>query len=685
MLGSNVLTLAQDFSQASKDAFIITRMAARFHLDPRPLNDAFSEDVFSGMLNALDQDKIFFTANDIHILASYKNLIDDEIRSQKTDFLKIISGIYMQRLNTADSAISVICAKPFDFAANEIIASAELDTHAAGSKAWYSRLYKILKGNTLLRILNNDQFDSVPSAMQKKYADSIEPWARGAVEANYHSTIQAVINGPGGIYQFVGEAYCKAIALCYDPHTEYFAATEKENFESALGDKTMAFGFQFKKMDDGSIQIDNVLPGSPAYQSGQINKGDRILSIQWDAQDAINVEKADWNFLSKALSLSNHGKATFQIRKPDGSVKAVMLWKEKLDEENDEDRVKSFILEGEKKIGFISLPAFYQDWEDRKVGINGCANDIAKEILKLKKEKIQGLILDLRYNGGGSVMEAVELAGIFIDAGSVAQVRGRDSLNFTLKDVNRGTMYDGPLVLMVNGYSASASELLAGTLQDYHRAVIAGTPTYGKATAQIVLPLDTNVSEKEDYTSTQSDRFVKMTISQLFRINGSTAQATGVLPDIFIPDLSETVLSREKDKAFFIKPSQISSSKYSRVLPPIDLLPLQRIAQSRMDSSSFFVGLNKYIALSKKKDTASFYSLNLYDALSIRKKMNVKEWGFNNEEKINTDFKILNNAYEKQQMLINESLKELNNQWADFLLQDHQLGIAFNIITAMIQ
>src|SRR6185295_15214954 len=201
------------------------------------------------------------------------------------------------------------------------------------------------------------------------------------------------------------------------------------------------------------------------------------------------------------------------IKKADGSERSVSLWKEKREEDDDDNKVKSFLLKGSKTIGFLSLPAFYEDWENEK-GINGCANDVAKEILKLKKESIEGLILDLRYNGGGSMQEAVELAGIFVDAGPVGQYKTREAKVYTLKDVNRGTIYDGPLMVLVNGYSASASEMVAGTLQDYNRAVIVGSPTYGKATAQVVLPMDTTINPGDDNKNKKAASDLKVTVSQ---------------------------------------------------------------------------------------------------------------------------------------------------------------------------
>jgi carboxyl-terminal processing protease len=164
-----------------------------------------------------------------------------------------------------------------------------------------------------------------------------------------------------------------------------------------------------------------------------------------------------------------------------------------LDNGDDDGKVKSFIIKGTKSIGYISLPAFYEDWENRKIGANGCANDEAKKVLKLKKENINGLVIDVRYNGGGPLNEAIDLAGIFIDAGQVGLIKDKTSKLCTLKDVNRGTIYDGQLAILVNGYSASASEVLANTLQDYNRVLIVGALTYGKAAAQVVLPMDTTI------------------------------------------------------------------------------------------------------------------------------------------------------------------------------------------------
>jgi carboxyl-terminal processing protease len=389
--------------------------------------------------------------------------------------------------------------------------------------------------------------------------------------------------------------------------------------------------------------------------------------------------------MSKVLDLSNHGKATFKIKKPDGTIKTVMLWKEGLEDDDDNNKVKSFVLNGNKKIGFISLPAFYQDWDNQREGINGCANDVAKEILKLKKENIQGLILDLRYNGGGSVMEAVELAGIFLDAGPVAQFKGKDAKVFVLKDVNRGTMYDGPLLILVNGYSASASELVAGTLQDYNRALIVGSSTYGKATAQVVLPLDTTITTESNLNNIRAESFLKVTVSQLFRVNGTTAQFTGVIPDISLPGLSETGLSQEKDQLYAIRPSPILGDKYFRAMPKMEKSHLNLLAKNQVDSSSYFTNLKKYIAFQNLNSLNQTISLKLSDAIAEKRKMDETIFSKSDVEIEQTTYKVDNNIYEKQKLLQNERLNEMNEQWISFLLRDPELEVAYKLISAMIK
>jgi len=678
----NFILWAQQFTRPVNDAYIITRMAEKLHVQPRPLDDQFSKNILRQILRQLDPERIFFTKKDINTLEKFKTDIDDEIKNKQPTFLITLTDICNKRLTKIDSTINNICKIPFNFSLTESITAAEDSSYPDDEKQSHLKLYKFIKAAVLNGILENDSFFTFSSARQKKYIDSIESIMRHKIQISFRHSIDIIYESPGGITEAIGDEYCKAIALCYDPHTEYFPITEKENFESELGQQSMAFGFQFKEENDGTVKIDNIAPGSPAFKSGQINKGDRIKSIQWGNQQPIDVSSSNLQQLYDVLSMSNHDKATMRIQKPDGSERTVALYKEKIDDQED-DKVKSFLLKGNKNIGFISLPAFYQDWEGENTGENGCANDVAKEILKLKQENISGLILDLRYNGGGSIQEAVELAGIFIDAGPVAQYKNRDSKIFTLKDMNRGTMYDGPLMILVNGYSASASEMVAGTLQDYNRAVIVGSPTYGKATAQVVLPMDTTVTLDTDVSNIKTDSYLKLTISLLYRVNGTTAQAKGVQPDILLPDVLDIDPQREANEPNALISLPIAPNKYFRPGPPLAIDNLKLIAKNKLDSSSFFTELKKYIEAGKAELANKEVSLKLTDALqqNIKDGQQTMDKVVSEQEK--SPYIVENNLYEKQELQGDDDLKEMNEQWIQFLNKDPYLKVAYDLIVLM--
>ncbi|MGH2564509.1 MAG: carboxy terminal-processing peptidase, partial [Ginsengibacter sp.] len=383
--------------------------------------------------------------------------------------------------------------------------------------------------------------------------------------------------------------------------------------------------------------------------------------------------------------MSNHDKANFKIKKQDGTERTVVLLKEKMEEDDDHNKVKSFLLKGSKTIGFISLPSFYQDWDNAGTGVNGCANDVAKEILKLKKENIEGLIIDLRYNGGGSLEEAVELSGIFIDYGPVGMEKERDSTIYTLRDVNRGTIYEGPLMLMVNGYTASAAEVVAGTLQDYHRAVIVGTPTYGKATAQVVLPMDTTIDINKDNSNIKSDSYFKVTVSKLYRVNGTTAQATGVRPDIVLPDIPEAHPQREADNDYVLVSPSIEGNKYFRPYPVTNLDNLRALAQQKLSSISYFQRLKNNIDLIKASGENKDVSLKLSEAVDEEKKAVEESMDTSSVAVETPPYTVENNAFEKEQLKVNDDLKELNDQWVKFLKKDPYLQVAYSMMLLMIK
>jgi len=665
---------AQNTNVIASQAFIVTRMVNKFHVQPRQLDDVFSADLLKLLLNKADGSKMYFTQSDINTFNSFATKLDDEIKTRQTSFLDVFVTRYQQRLQQADSLVKAITAKKIDLMATEMVTPGVDANYVADLNGMRLKWYQYIKSKMVDIIA-----DIVPSTFkgvspqEKKFLDSLEVVVRNKMQLRLHNRITRILEFPSGFSQYTGNLYCKAIALCYDPHTEFFPQTEKENFESALGQQPFRFGFRLKASPTGGSVIDNLQPGSPAFKSGKLHSGDKIMQLQWEGKAAIDVSSSSTGEVSQILDASNHDKLLLTVKTADGKIEQVPLMKEQMEADDDEDKVKSFVLKGSKNIGYIYLPAFYSDWEDNSDGVKGCANDVAREIIKLKKENIQGVILDLRYNGGGSVMEAVDLAGIFIDAGPVAQFKTKEPKPITLKDGNRGTVFDGPLVIIVNGYSASASELIAGTLQDYHRAVIVGTPTFGKATGQRVFPMDTTITY-ENADSKRTTNYIKITTSLLYRVNGTTAQAKGVQPDIFIPDVLQAYAETEAEEPNVLQVKPIDPNKYYTPLAPI---AINTAIQQEVKDNSHFKAISELVLM---KDEHSNQAVDI--SLKAALQRDAKEAAEKDDDEgttVSTLFTVENNNSELSRLATDEYARKLNDAFKKHLSIDAALEIAFKV------
>lgn len=670
-------------NKAIADAYLITRMAAKFHVQPKPLDAAFSGNMFDLLLNKLDDEKIYFTHQDITALKQYQLQLADQIIGKKPAFLQQLTAVYKQRVQQVDTMVDNICKQPFNLTIKEQLSFVDDTSFATNTATQRLKIYKLIKLVVVQNIASR-LATAKATVNQKKYTDSIEPILRKKIQIAFKRPIKKLLQNATNIDVEVANSYCEALAECYDPHTEYFTPKIKANFESELGKKPLRFGFALNEDEDGKAIISDLAPGSSAYKSGQLNKGDKIQAVQWDGQEKIDATDKDAATVNDLFDKNSLDKMTLTVKKADGSTRQVTLQKQMIDNGEEDDKVKSFILKGEKLIGYISLPAFYEDWEDQSTGVHGCANDVAKEVLKLKKENIQGLIIDVRYNGGGSLQEAIDLAGIFIDAGPVAQIKDKAGKVYTLKDMNRGTIYDGPLAIMVNGYSASASEMLAGTLQDYNRALIVGSPTFGKATAQVILPMDTTIDIEVNNQNKRADSYIKMTVNRLYRVNGSTAQATGVIPDVLLPDLLSVRAKRESDdkQALLIQP--IEPNKYYKPNAPFNLTAIKAAASNEVATSKAFSDIatrrQKIEANKQLKDV----SLLLSDAIQLRKANTTLDDADDDAEpakdNANVPFAIINHAFETKRLEADSNQKTMNDGWKSYLLSDPYLQTVYKLL-----
>ena len=667
---------AQLTKPTAETAYTITRMAEIYHVQPRAVDKAFSIDLYSQMIRALDQDKIYFSAEDIRQMDNWQYTLNDQLLNKKEDFLKLLINIYTSKINQTDSILDQLSKSKFDLNLAETYSVAEDSSFSPNDAQRKIKIYKLIKRNIIETIVDIYDDDSTKKNIP---ADILEPSARKKVCHAFKRDIQRTRQSKDGLPGFICNAWCESVASCYDPHTEFFSPGKKDEFQGELGDKQLQFGFTLGEGKDAT-EITRLKPGSPAYKSGLIHEGDQILALKWDDNEEVDVSDATTDEVNAFIS-GEHGKTlTLTLKKSDGTTRKVTLQREKAAVDDDNSKVRSFILKGDHRVGFISLPAFYTDWNGEEGGNNGCADDVAKEIIKLKKENIEGLILDLRYNGGGSMLEAIALAGIFIDAGPVGMTRDKEGKIYTMKDVNRGSVYDGPLILLINGFTASASEMLAGTLQDYHRALIVGSPSFGKATAQVVLPLDTLFDEKHADRIKTADNFIKITVDRLFRVNGTSAQRIGVVPDIFLPDYTETQTEREKSLPFSLANTSIESNKYYHPYPPISIEPLKSFSKAFMDTSRLFISFNSYLDLLLRAQVARDQVLSFNKMMDDREQMNKSlEDGERSINKVKPPYEIEWNQYEKIRMQADEDLRKSNAALTQVFTRDTGILLGYEI------
>ena len=662
-------------------AMVLKRQIELKHYSPRPVNDSFSMAIFKTVINSADRRRIFFTEPEFKQLLSFSLTLDDELNGKGWNFFDQFSALYKKALMRADTIADKTLQKPFDFTINETITSFKEDNFgfAADNAALKDRWSRRLKLRVMGRIYDEITGDSSKKITFKEALASKEAATREKLKQAEKKYIKKILDYPGGYTAFITELYLNAIATCFDPHTNYFSANTGEEFQAGLSTEALSFGIELDENDKGQVVIDKLVPGGPAWKSGELHEGDELQSLQWEGKEAVDMSNASLEEAYEMLDQSSQDKMLFKFKKTDGSTAIVLLKKEKL--ENEENIVKGFVLKGEKKIGYILLPGFYTEWEN-ETG-SGCANDVAKAIMRLKKENIEGLVLDVRYNGGGSMGEAMDMAGIFIDDGPLFVEKTKEGKQITLKDPNRGTIYDGPLALMVNGQSASASELLAAALQDYNRAVIVGSKTYGKATGQIVFSLDTNSTKAEPVSKKDA---AKITVGKLYRLTGATPQFSGVAPDVILPDAFDALEYREEFSKYALMPDSGKRNSYYKPLPALPVGELSRRSAARVIASAEFKEVKKIIEAEKKLYAMATRVIPLkWDEFEKWMKENDEEQDIlGGEDWTSKKFKVENHAGDKELFRNNAYAKEINDIWLLNIAGDLYIEEAFAVLLDLI-
>ncbi len=544
------------------------------HYSPKKIDDNFSKAVLKKFTAELDDDKNIFLQTDIDAFKKYENKIDDEIHGAELESFYTINDVYLKRLDETAVLYKDILAKPFDFTKEESV-SLDRDklsfpkTDAERKDNWRKRLkYMALVKYADLLTEREKGATAKPDTAAGKAAVKFVYKADSTLEREARESIKKQIErffATKKTHETTDEnftTFVNAIAGNMDPHTNYMPPVDKRSFDESISGTFFGIGARLKE-DDGKIKIADLISGGPAWKGGELKVEDEIIKIGQGTTEPVDVTGYAVTDAVKLIRGAEKGSIVkLTIKRMDGSVKVISLQRDEI--KLDDTFAKSAIINGDHKVGYIYLPEFYVNFDNPEG--QRCSDDVNKEIQKLKAEKVEGIIIDLRGNGGGSLPEVVKMAGLFIEDGPICIVKGRgEDKPYEWKDKDKTVAYTGPLTVMVDEFSASASEIFAAAIQDYKRGIIVGsTSTYGKGTVQRTIPLNPEGGDNAIFSTRKTEDLgsIKLTLQKFYRINGGATQLKGVTPDIVIPDAMEYLKFREKDNPVALPWDEITKADY---------------------------------------------------------------------------------------------------------------------------
>ena len=650
---------------------LISYVLDKLHYDPKIINDDFSINVYEDFIDAVDSQKRFLLKSDIELFSQYRLLIDDQIKSSEITFFNTVYETLKSRMQEVESFYKEVLFTPFNFNLDEEI---NLDYENQEYALDIDELKKLWRKRLKLSAL--DGFASkkeINIEGDKTKTDSeIEVESRKSINDNLRD-----------FFQFNNELerkdwfsiYLNSIVAQYDPHTTYLAPEAKEVFDQNISGKFQGIGARLFKRNQ-QVEISEVIIGGPVWRDNLLNVGDIIIAVAQSKEE--EPQEISLMKLSDATDLIKGEKGTnvyLTVKRVDGGIEQVEITRDIVELEETYAK-SSFINDDSNKFGLINLPRFYVDFDD--YGERNAASDIKKEIISLKNKGIDGLILDLRNNGGGSLKTVVDITGFFIEKGPVVQVKSIGGRKEILRDSDPSILWDGPLVIMVNEFSASASEILAAALQDYKRAVILGSKqTYGKGTVQNIVDLN-NVISGNTYGDLGS---LKITTDMFYRVNGGSTQLEGVKSDLIFPNRYSYVDIGEKDLDNPLKWNKIDPARYDNSSKIFNYKQAIEKSKKRISENEYFSLIDQHAKLVKSNQDDKIISLDYksykedqenFKSQSDKLKLidefispYLFDW---NESNQNTD-----SSY-------NDDMKEKRDRWIKTLEKDIYVNEAMNIL-----
>ena len=658
------------------------------HYSPKPINDAYSADVFDKYLEMMDPAKKFLLQSDVDEFTKHKTKLDDYLNRGDISFFNLTVDRLNARTKEVEKLSQDILSKPINFDENEeLILEPKLKAYPKNQEELRNEWKKFIKYNILQEIetLNakeQTQKEKKDSVNKFKLKDTIKLQILTPQQKQAKATdeVKDLLTSMFKRYDKRKKmdwfsVYMNAYTEVFDPHTNYFSPQDKEDFDVSFKGKVIGIGATIQE-SKGKIKIGTLVVGAPAWKSKQISEGDEILKVKSKKdEEPINVTGMLVDEAVRFIRGEKGSEVVLTLRKKDGSIKEVKMIREEVAIEDTFARSIIVNSPNGKKYGFINLPGFNADFEDAK-GRNA-SDDIKAELIKLKAQNVEGIILDLRNNGGGSLTEVVDIMGLFMKNGPVVQVKDGNGKIQVLKNKQNDPIWTGPLVIMQNELSASASEILAGAMQDYGRAVIVGSPqSFGKGTVQTFVELNRFLNTSDDFGA------LKLTIQKFYRVNGKSTQLKGVDSDIPMKDIFTYEEIGERYDNYALPWDQVSTSGFA----PLNTLNMSNLVNNsakRLIQNKNYQLLLESAQWKEKLDKEEKVTLNLKEFESLMKARKEQIEKFKSLIKFNNGLNFTLHADEAKRGKTDEVFAKKSENWLKNLKRDIYLQETVNIISEM--
>ena len=658
------------------------------HYSPKTINDAYSQEVYKHYFEMVDASKRYFLQSDMDEFAKHKMKLDDYLNQGNLTFYKLTIDRRYQRVDEIDKITQDILSKPINLDEDEtLVLEPKIKNNAKNNAELAAEWKKYIKYN----ILQEMESLTAKEAMQKEKKDSVQKFnLKDTIKLEILTPEQKRIKATTEVKDLVTDTfrrfkkrnkmdwftvYMNAYTEVFDPHTNYYSPKNKEDFDTQFKGKVIGIGAIIQEKR-GYLYLGALTIGAPAWKSKQLSDGDKILKVRSKPnEDAVNVVGMLSDEAVRLIRGEKGTKVTLTVEKKDKTIKEVTMIREEVAIED--TFARSIIVNGAdgKKYGFINLPSFNADFEDPS-GRNA-SDDIKNELVKLKAQNVQGIILDLRNNGGGSLTEVGDIMGLFMNTGPYVQVKDGNGKIQTLKNKQSAPIWTGPLVIMQNELSASASEILAGAIQDYGRGLVIGSPqSFGKGTVQTFVDLNRFLQTSDDFGS------LKLTIQKFYRITGESTQRKGIESDIKMKDFYTYSEIGERYDDYALAWDKIPAVPYTP-LNTVSISSLQKGLEARLQNNKNYQLMQESALWKENLDKEESISLNQSKFNEVMKTRKAQIEKFKALDKYNNGLKFILNTDEVEREKKDEAFQKKTQNWTKNLQRDLYLLEAMNVISEM--